>query len=290
MNVQYFDKFSQDVANNIFSAKLYYMKNGKSNETDLGVINAWTVMETFTEDIKNQYSSLYELMLGGTLEQLNTFLSGMIQTPILTDAMFRQIWVKPEVMEFPIELIFYAQDDAFKDVYLPVRTLQIMGTPKLGTSIRTLFEGLVQGIDAIPLIGGFIGDAYSDFVNKLAPDFLNANFMGPPGYIGNNRLNLYKIQIGNFIELSNLLLRNISVEWNTSDMQEIYDPVQGKNFTFPLSARVKLELISEFNWTTQTIENLIAFNSTGDTERFVNMRREFDVTDVLNKIRSVMGV
>jgi len=212
------------------------VKNYDNNNDDLKTIYAWSDMKTWNENIQNDYEPIFT---PGDKGKNILKIMGTLGIQLKNRYLYRNVWVDTQPMEFTISMIFFADNDAYYDVVLPIRILQRCFTcDELGS----LFLA--------PPNGGIL-----DFKGVGDIDNILEKTKSEKGYAITK---IEWIKIGEFISLKNILTKNINVEWDLINVDENGNPLIG---------RVSITLMSTSLWVTDTIDNLLK-NKTDGAEEF----------------------
>lgn len=190
-----------------------------------------------------------------------------------------RVWTDGSPVKLNIEFEFHAKEDAFHEVYLPSRLLQMIALPTQvggsggnvrlyaapGPSInvtQALKNNIRIGKSLLPSSASYIADTLSkanpfeisatSAINKLSEGSLGR---AVNKFRGNDNVN---VRIGNIIQLRKVIVESVSVEWG----------LQINNDGFPLSSKTTVEVTTSFITSVQDIRKNIR-----DSRRFAKKVR-----------------
>lgn len=224
--------------------------NGKKElqAGSLNVIKSWMRNTSYTETLESTWEYIFPI--GGIVDRISKMLTLAGIGSLRTKAMYTQVWLDTKPIEIPLSLYFEAENSGINDVVTPIRNLQKMVVPieRTKDDQGAKFEQKLNNAN----VPGFLKQSiltakatfWDNFLLPPAAATVNLAFLKNQ----NSVESIERLEVGEFIQLRDIILENISVEWDLSSCDA---------YGFPLKANVEVKFKSRSIWTDQTILSLM---------------------------------
>ena len=284
MTVKFLDNLTKTESN---EADPYTIKI-ITNDAENPIITGWIADESLEIGTENNWTELYSIVGGGSIETLNNILVGVAGFSLRTQQMYKKIWTGSNTIEIKLGIIFQSETDPKTEVWDKIWRLYRIAVPeeggnfqnflanasfgfgkkeikllgdnskemstKITSSIKGFFTGAADSPFKIPVISEM-----ATFTSKIVEQLLDTGLLSPPG-------STYKIKniiIGKMLNLNNVKIKNISISpslnnigvQNSGSRQIV--PQQYSPKVYPNYAKVELTLMTDTIWTTDNITKIM---------------------------------
>ena len=253
--------------NDEFVVKIGIEKTFRGNK-EYSLIKAWHNEEQWTETLSNSFC-IYLDEAGGFLDGIAIPAGFTIRSKL----MYRKVWKEADVPTFNIKLFFKSYNNAYDDVFEPIRRLQLcfvvseMNARNRNTEL-SLGNAIKNGLTSLLLV-------------PPGPPLISGGFLDT--IRSNHEIHSIKfIKISNFVTLNNILPTSMEVNWNIKE-KEYYK--KGKEIiTLPSSAEVSISFEAVEIWTNYEIYKLFdKYSDAGDDSKQVAI----DLNEIGNMIKNL---